>query len=77
MRFIEIEGNLLMPISNEEMIIMERVGSSGKPLAKKELNEREREIARQMVTRGLLNRIKIEDAIYFVQNTPEALWRDR
>ena len=77
MRFIEIEGNLLMPISNEEMIIMERVGSSGKPLAKKELNEREREIARQMVTRGLLNRIKIEDAIYFVQNTPEAIWRDR
>lgn len=66
-----------MPISNEEMIIMERVGSSGKPLAKKELNEREREIARQMVTRGLLNRIKIEDAIYFVQNTPEAIWRDR
>ena len=77
MRFLEIQGNFLVPISNEEMLVMEKVRSNPVPLPKKNLNERERELARQMVIRGLLNRIKIEDSVCFIQNDPDDVWRDR
>jgi len=68
MKFIEITGGLMVPVSNDEMIVMERVRGHGEPLLRKELNERERELARQLVFRGVLDRAVIEGKVYYSFN---------
>lgn len=53
MRYYEITSGVRLPVSGEEQDILDKVGSS---LKKSSLDEREQEVARRMVTRGLLNR---------------------
>lgn len=74
MRFIEIRGNTLVPISNEEMVLVEKVRGSLEPLASKTLEEREFELARQLVHRGVLSRIKVDGKTCLVYNDVEDLW---
>ena len=68
MRFIEIAGNLITPVSNEELIICEKIKSYGQPFPKNKLDEREAELARLLVKRGILNRSIFEDKIVFDYN---------
>jgi adenine-specific DNA methylase len=68
MKFVEISGSILLPMSNEENILLEKVKEYGKPLPKSFLNEREREVARILVNRGILTRIRMNDKLYFVSN---------
>lgn len=74
MRFIEIRGNTLVPISNEEDILVEKVKGSIDPLTTKSLDEREGEVARQLVHRGVLSRIKVDGQNCLVYNDIEDLW---
>ena len=71
MRFIEIRGNTMVPISNEESILLEKVKGSIDPLTTKSLDERENEVARQLVHRGVLSRIKVDDQLCLVYNDIE------
>lgn len=75
MRFLEIRGNTMVPVSNEELIIVEKVKGSLGPLATKTLNEREGELARQLVHRGVLTRVKIDGDACLVYNDIEDIWR--
>ena len=68
MKFVEISGSILLPMSNEENVLLEKVKEYQKPLPKSVLNEREKELARTMVNRGILTRIKMNDKLYFVSN---------
>lgn len=74
MRFIEIRGGILQPVSNEENLIMEKVRGYENPLPKSQLDDRERELARNLVTRGLLTRIMHEGKICFLANDLEEIW---
>lgn len=74
MRFIEIRGNTLVPISNEETLIVEKVKGSLEPLIAQTLNEREGELARRLVHRGVLSRIKIDGNTCLVYNDIEDIW---
>lgn len=74
MRFIEIRGNTLVPISNEETLIVEKVKGSIEPLTTKTLTERESELARGLVHRGVLTRIKIDGNTCLVYNEVEDIW---
>lgn len=74
MKFVEIHSGLLQPISNEENIILEMVKGFGSPMPKYKLNHRERELARQLVSRGILTRIMYEDKLCFVANKLEDIW---
>lgn len=74
MRFVEIRGNTLVPISNEETLIVEKVKGSLEPLIAQTLNEREGEVARQLVHRGVLSRIKIDGDTCLVYNDVEDIW---
>lgn len=57
MRFLDFMGGLRYPISNEETKILDKISEkSFSPI--NDLNEREIEIAKKMVTRGLLSRVK-------------------
>lgn len=76
MKFIEIQGGLLQPVSNEENVIIEQVRGYGKPLPKSQLDYRGKEVARDLVKRGLLTRIVIEGKLYFVVNDLEDVWGD-
>lgn len=67
MRYFEITSGVRMPVSKEEQDILDKV--AGKRLKKLDLDERDQEIARKMVTRGLLNRERDEEKnIVFVAN---------
>jgi hypothetical protein len=69
MKFIEIAGSILQPISNEENILLEKVKEYEKPLPKEVLNEREKELAKNLVNRGILTRVKKQNKLYFI-STP-------
>jgi hypothetical protein len=74
MRFIEIRGNLMVPISNEEMILLEKIKGSAEPLSPRDLEERESVIANRLVHRGVLSRVKIDGKSCLVYNDLEDLW---
>lgn len=75
MRFVEIRGGLRLPISNEELLVSEKVRTNMQPYPKGSLNLRERELARQLVHRGVLDRVMIDEEIHFVYNDEEDLRR--
>jgi hypothetical protein len=74
LKFIEVNGGWLQPISNEENIVLERVRGHSGPLPKAVLDERERELARNLVKRGFLTRFMHEGILCFVVNDLEELW---
>ena len=76
MKFMEITGGLMVPVSNEEMLVMERVKGHGDPLPKRQLNEREQELARQLVFRGVLDRAQIDGKLCYIYNDIEYVERD-
>ena len=67
MRYVETTAGLRVPVSGEEQEIFDKAGDK---LYKKSLDEREKEVARKMVSRGVLNRRQDEDgSLYFVKNS--------
>ncbi len=63
-----------MPISEEEQNLLNRIIECRK-LAGKKLDEREQEVARLMVSRGLLNTLVEGNRVFFVANGLPDLWR--
>lgn len=59
MRYFEITSGVRIPVSSEEQSIMDK--AAGGDLLKSSLDERDQEVARRMVTRGLLNRTRDSD----------------
>jgi hypothetical protein len=76
MKFIEIRGGLLQPVSNEENIILEMIKGHIKPMPKSLLDDRQKELARNLVTRGLLTRLMYEGQICFFPEELEDLPED-
>jgi hypothetical protein len=74
MKFIEISGGLLQPVSNEENIIIETIRSHKSPYPKNKFSLREKEIARNLVSRGILTRLVSENKLYFVVNDTTDFW---
>jgi len=74
LKFIEVRGGFLQPVSNEENVIMERIRGYEGPLPKAVLDDREQELARNLVCRGLLTRFVHEGKLCFVVNDLEELW---
>lgn len=68
MKFIEIHGSLLLPVSNEENLLLEKVKGSLMPLTKESLSLREKEVARHLVHKGILTRVKMNNKLCFIAN---------
>ena len=65
-----------MPVSNEEQALIELIESQeGNFIKRKELDERQREVARKMVSRGLLERTQRDGSLYYVVSKLDDLWR--
>lgn len=65
MRYFEITSGVRIPVSGEEQELIDKIGDS---MPKADLNEREQELARLMVSRGLLIRSRRDGNIYFTKN---------
>lgn len=71
MRYLEIISGLRVTVSQEEQEILDLIKDK---LLNSDLDERQQEIARLMVNRGLLLRRKNEKGIYFIINYNDS-WR--
>jgi hypothetical protein len=76
MRFLEVVGGLMVPISNEELLVAERVRGHDGPYPRQQLDEREQELARRLVHRGVLDRTFIEGRMCYIYNDVEYVERD-
>lgn len=76
MRFREIRGGIQIPVSGEEQDLIDLIESKeGNFIKRQELDERQREIARKMVSRGVLERTQQDGSLYYVVSGLDDLWR--
>ena len=75
MRFYEISSGFRLPISSEEREIMEFIALQDR-VEKSSLDERQQEVTRLMVSRGLLIREKDGEDIYLRPNDLSDIWRN-
>lgn len=76
MRFREIRGGIQIPVSSEEQGLIDLIESQeGNFIKRSELDERQREVARKMVSRGVLERTQRDGSLYYVVSKLDDLWR--
>lgn len=75
MRYFEIASGLRMPVSSEEQELIDQ--AHREPLAKDDLDERGQEVARLMVSRGLLGQFQRDGRVFYRTNSANDIWRDR
>jgi|JTFO01.1.fsa_nt_gb hypothetical protein len=75
MRYVEIAGGINIMISNEEQELLDMYRELGR-IKKAELTERGQELARILVSKGVLNRVtNSNNETYYIPNKQEKLWR--
>lgn len=62
-----------MPIDDEEGSLLE--AAKDQELADESLDERQQEVARKMVSRGLFNRLQKDGKLYYAPNGLPDVWR--
>lgn len=72
MRWCEIAGGIQIFLSREEQSIIDRVSKGRKPQSS--FDEREQEIARRMVSRGVLRCVRVNDELHY-ECDHQDLWR--
>ena len=76
MRYFQIAAGIRLPVYSEEQELLDRIPEH-KFLTQKDLDEREQEIARLMVSRGVLAQ-KVKDGVFYYRpNSDMDIWRDR
>jgi hypothetical protein len=75
MRYFEIASGLQLPIHSEEWQLLAHI--SPQPVSKESLDERQRELARLMVSRGLLDHFRKDEQTYFKVSSITDIWRGR
>ena len=63
MRFVEFTGGLQTFVTQEEQELIEQI--SEKPVCKRDLTERQQEVARRLTEKSILTRQKHDDSIYY------------
>jgi hypothetical protein len=75
MRFEEFKNGIRIPVSNDEMRILNGIRSAdSSSITIEHLDESDIELARRMVSRGLLNRVTIDNSTHYVINDDD--WSD-
>jgi len=75
MRYIDIQGGLRTHITEEEDQLYSRVKQE-KVIEKSTLSERERVIAKQLVSRGIFERNKVDNGWSYSVNSIECMERN-
>jgi hypothetical protein len=74
MRYRDIAG-MQVPVYTEEQDLLDRAEKA--PLAKSQLDERERELIRQMISRGLMRYYRRNNETMYRTVSVNDIWRDR
>ena len=74
MRYFEIASSVQIPISCEEQDLLDKVKSS---FPRDDLDERDQEVARLMVSRGVLRQVMKDQKVFYKPNSDKDIWRDR
>ena len=74
MRYFEISAGMRIHVDAEEQAVLDRA-IEARNLRPSDLDERMAEVARKMVTRGLLLRRKDDNGIFLTPNGATDLWR--
>lgn len=75
MRFYEITSGVRIPVSEEEQALLDLTTDHNR-IVRAELDERQQEVARRMVSRGLLRRFRDKTGkIVFEPNNTTDIWR--
>lgn len=69
MRFRDISG-IRMPVSNEEDDLVVKIEESDS-ISRDDLSYREREVARKLVSRGVLHRFSKDETLFYELNSSE------
>lgn len=77
MRYHEIASGVRLPVYYEDDEILSIFPKSGLMLKSEITDERHEEIARLMVSRGLLRQIVKDGRIYYRINSATDIWKDR
>lgn len=75
MRWFEIASGFRLPVCSEEQEMLNR--AEKEPMAKATMDERDEEVARLMVSRGVLKQVMKDDEVYYIPNSAKDIWRDR
>lgn len=73
MRYWEIASSVRVPVSCEEQELIDKAKDS--PIAKDALDEREQELARLMLSRGVLDHFQQDDRVFYELSSPKNIWR--
>lgn len=74
MRYYEITSGMRIPVSSEESDILSMIEDAGH-IFRETLDDRQKEVARQMVTRGILIRSRKDNKAVFSANSDPTLRR--
>ncbi len=75
MRYHEIASGLRIALSCEEQDLLDR--NKGRPIEKDSLDEREQELARLMVSRGVLDQYPHDNHVFYHVSSVNDNWRNR
>lgn len=75
MRYQEIASGLRLAVSCEEQELIDKM--DGEPFEKDALDEREQELVRLMVSRGVLDQYPQDDRVFYHVSSVNDIWRDR
>ena len=73
MRYHEIASGLRVALSCEEQELIDK--HAGEPIEKDSLDEREQELARLMVSHGILDQYPQDDKVYYHLSSANDIWR--
>ncbi len=75
MRWFEIASGVRLPVHSEEDELLRR--TTKKAVPKEEMDEREAQLAHELVSRGVLKHIQKDGQVHYVPNSARDIWRDR
>ena len=74
MKFREIRGGLRVPVSLEEQDLLDLIETHEGVVKRLDLDERQRELARKLVSRDILHRIKQDESLFYVLTDLNEIW---
>jgi len=75
MRYREVASGLRIPVSGEEQELLDK--SDHGVIAKDDLDERDAEVARLLVSRGVIVQYRHKDQVFYHISSPNDIWKDR
>ncbi len=75
MRWHEIASGFRVPVYTEEQELLDMLAKE--PVSSDTLDERQQELAQQLVSRGVLTFFTKDDKMFFRPSSAKDIWRDK